>query len=68
MARERHGVCESNMAALCKSNGKTTIKQGDIFQSGFEFPKEKQTENDVFLSSFNCSTVNNSVVKTLFGQ
>jgi hypothetical protein len=22
MARTRHGMCESNMAALCKSNGK----------------------------------------------
>jgi hypothetical protein len=25
MARVRHGTCESNMAALCKSNGKDTI-------------------------------------------
>jgi hypothetical protein len=25
MARARHGMCESNMAALCKSNGKDTI-------------------------------------------
>jgi hypothetical protein len=26
MARVRHGICESNMAALCKSNGKDTIQ------------------------------------------
>jgi hypothetical protein len=26
MARARHGMCESNTAALCKSNGKDTIK------------------------------------------
>jgi hypothetical protein len=26
MAWARHGMCESNMAALCKSNGKDTIK------------------------------------------
>jgi hypothetical protein len=25
MARARHDMCESNMAALCKSNGKDTI-------------------------------------------
>jgi hypothetical protein len=25
MARARHGMCESNTAALCKSNGKDTI-------------------------------------------
>jgi hypothetical protein len=25
MAGERHGMCESNTAALCKSNGKDTI-------------------------------------------
>jgi hypothetical protein len=25
MARERHGMCESNTASLCKSNGKDTI-------------------------------------------
>jgi hypothetical protein len=25
MAQARHGMCESNMAALCKSNGKDTI-------------------------------------------
>jgi hypothetical protein len=25
MARERLGMCESNTAALCKSNGKYTI-------------------------------------------
>jgi hypothetical protein len=25
-ARERHGMCESNTAALCKSNGKDTIE------------------------------------------
>jgi hypothetical protein len=25
MARARHGLCESNTAALCKSNGKDTI-------------------------------------------
>jgi hypothetical protein len=26
MAGERHGMCESNMAALCKSNGKDNLK------------------------------------------
>jgi hypothetical protein len=26
MALARHGICESNTAALCKSNGKDTIK------------------------------------------
>jgi hypothetical protein len=26
MARARHGMCESNTAALCKSNGKTQCK------------------------------------------
>jgi hypothetical protein len=26
MAQARHGMCESNTAALCKSNGKGTIK------------------------------------------
>jgi hypothetical protein len=26
MARARHGMCESNTAALCKSNGKDTIE------------------------------------------
>jgi hypothetical protein len=26
MARAWHGMCESNTAALCKSNGKDTIK------------------------------------------
>jgi hypothetical protein len=26
MAGERHGMCESNTAALCKSNGKGTLK------------------------------------------
>jgi hypothetical protein len=26
MAGERHGMCESNTAALCKSNGKDTAK------------------------------------------
>jgi hypothetical protein len=26
MAGERHGMCESNTAALCKSNGKTQSK------------------------------------------
>jgi hypothetical protein len=26
MAGERHGMCESNTAALCKSNGKDTIE------------------------------------------
>jgi hypothetical protein len=25
MARTRHGMCESNTVALCKSNGKETI-------------------------------------------
>jgi hypothetical protein len=25
MARARHGICESNTSALCKSNGKDTI-------------------------------------------
>jgi hypothetical protein len=25
MARARHGMCESNTASLCKSNGKDTI-------------------------------------------
>jgi hypothetical protein len=25
MAQARHGMCESNTAALCKSNGKDTI-------------------------------------------
>jgi hypothetical protein len=25
MAQAQHGMCESNMAALCKSNGKDTI-------------------------------------------
>jgi hypothetical protein len=26
MARHRHGMCESNTAALCKSNGKDKIE------------------------------------------
>jgi hypothetical protein len=27
MARARHGMCESNTTALCKSNGKDTIEK-----------------------------------------